>query len=86
MKFHDSVWAFNRGKSFFMTNEGWMGTVEGLSAEGHVVALISGLPMPLVLSRDAGNYLLVGHAYVHGLMNGTGWPKSMDELEFITIV
>ena len=86
MEFHDSVWAFHRGKSFFMTNEGWMGTVEGLPAEGDVVALISGLPMPVVLSRDAGNYRLIGHAYVHGLMNGLGWPKSLDELELIAIV
>ncbi|KAH0537231.1 hypothetical protein FGG08_005973 [Glutinoglossum americanum] len=85
MEFHDSVWAFHRGMSFFMTNEGWMGTVEGLPAEGDVVALISGLSMPIVLRRDAGNYRLVGHAYVHGLMDGK-WPNSLDALELITIV
>jgi hypothetical protein len=86
MKFYDRVWAFQRGKSFFMTNKGWMGTVEGLPTEGNVVALISGLPMLAVLSRDRGNYCLVGCAYVHGLMNGEGWPNSLDELELITII
>lgn len=86
MNFHDSAWAFNRGRSFFVTDEGWMGTVEGVSAEGQVVAIVSGFSMPVVLSRDAGNYRLIGHSYIHGLMEGGGWPKSLDELEIITIV
>jgi hypothetical protein len=47
-----------------------MGTVEGLLVEGDIVAIISGLAIPVVLSRDVENYRLVGRGYVHRLTNG----------------
>jgi hypothetical protein len=84
--FHYYVWAFQRGKSFFKTEEGWMGTVEGLPSENDVVAIISGLSMPLVLSPVGGSYRLVGSAYVHGMMQGEFRLESLDVLKLITII
>ncbi|KAN0098909.1 Heterokaryon incompatibility protein (HET) domain containing protein [Hyaloscypha variabilis] len=69
-EFHDSLWAFQRGKSFFTTKEGWIGTAEGTIREGDLIVLVAGLNMPLVLSPVGENYRLVGHGYVHGLMDG----------------
>jgi hypothetical protein len=83
---HDFVWAFHRGRSFFKTKEGWMGTVEGLPSENDVVAIIPGLSMPVVLSSVEGSYRMVGTAYVYQMMQGELWPESLDGLQLITIV
>jgi hypothetical protein len=86
-EFHDLVWAFNRGKSFFVTEEGWIGTVDASAQSGQVVAILAGMCTPVILERvEESRYHFVGYAYIHGLMKGERWPDSLDELEIITIV
>lgn len=85
-EFHDSLWAFQRGKTFFTTKKGWIGTAEGTITEGDLIVLVAGLGMPLVLSPVGGNYRLVGHGYVHGLMDGEQWPETLDQLKLINII
>jgi hypothetical protein len=85
-EFHDILWAFQRGKTFFITKEGWIGTAEGTIREGDLIVLVAGLEMPLVLSPVGENYRLVGHGYVHGLMDGEQWPETLDQLKLINIV
>ncbi len=85
-EFHHTVWEVQRGKAFFMTKGGWMGTAEGTIQEGDVVALVAGLEMPLILSPIGGDFRLVGHAYVHGLMDGEKWPQTLDQLNLICLV
>lgn len=86
VKFHQSVWTFNFGRTFFITKNGWMGTSGGCLSEGDVVAIVAGVDMPVMLSPVCEDYRLVGHCYVHEMMNGEGWPESTDELKSITIV
>jgi hypothetical protein len=85
-KFQDTVWGLNRGKTFFMSKEGWMGIAEGGIQEGDVVALIAGLEMPLILSPVGGHFRVTAHAYVHDIMDGEAWPKSLDEMRLFNIV
>jgi hypothetical protein len=42
------------------------------------VALIASLEMPLILSPVEEQFQVVGHAYVHGIMDGEGWPKDLE--------
>jgi hypothetical protein len=85
-EFHHNMWEVQRGKAFFMTKGGWMGTAEGKIQEGDVVALVAGLEMPLIVSPIGEHFRVVGHAYVHGLMDGEKWPEALDELELICLV
>jgi hypothetical protein len=84
--FQHEVWGLNRGKTFFTSEEGWMGMAEGEIQEGDVVALIAGLEMPLVLSPVGDHFRVAAHAYVHGIMDGEAWPKSLDEMRLFNLV
>jgi hypothetical protein len=91
-EFHHIVWEIQRGKNFFVTEGGLMGTAEGnlKIRKGDIVALVAGMEMPLIL-RPAGSsgncYQVAAHAYVHGAMDGEMWPHDkVDELEIITLV
>src|SRR5436305_4813459 len=72
--FHHAAWQIQRGKSFFTTAGGRMGTAEGMIQESDVVALISGMEMPIILRPDGDCYQVAAHAYVHGIMDGEAWP------------
>ncbi|KAK0669124.1 heterokaryon incompatibility protein-domain-containing protein [Cercophora samala] len=57
----------------FVTPGGWMGFGPADTKPGDILVIISGADMPfLVRPRDdgSGEYLLVGEAYVQGLMHG----------------
>lgn len=84
-KFHHNVWEFQRGKRFFTTEKGYMGTAEGEVHEGDVVALISGMEMPMILTPCGDCFRVAAHAYMHGVMDGEAWPDSVNELQLITL-
>ncbi|KKP07170.1 hypothetical protein THAR02_00706 [Trichoderma harzianum] len=64
-------------KRFITTENRGIGLVPDIVQVGDIVALISGLHMPVILRPvDQGRFLYVCHAYIHGLMDGEKWDKS----------
>ncbi|KAH0530180.1 hypothetical protein TsFJ059_004840 [Trichoderma semiorbis] len=64
-------------KRFITTENREIGLVPDIVQAGDIVALISGLHMPVIFRPvDQGRYLYVCHAYIHGLMDGEKWDKS----------
>ncbi|KAL6837228.1 heterokaryon incompatibility domain-containing protein [Trichoderma camerunense] len=64
-------------KRFITTESREIGLVPDIVQVGDVVALISGLHLPVILRPvDQGRFLYVCHAYIHGLMGGEKWDKS----------
>ncbi|KAH8651210.1 heterokaryon incompatibility protein 6 [Xylariales sp. PMI_506] len=59
------------GRAFATTHDGFMGLVPHLTQPGDVVAVLFGSTVPHVL-RDVGKgcYMLIGDAFVHGMMYG----------------
>lgn len=56
---------------------------------GDVIAIVGNLGMPLLRRPVEGEYRLLTHVYVHGIMYGEAWPereKEEDELEEIVLV
>jgi hypothetical protein len=64
------------GRSFFEMKNGWMGLGPNTLEIDDVVVLLYGGDIPYVLRpRPEGGYVLVGEAYVHGVMLGELMPK-----------
>jgi len=67
-------------KSFFTTDNGFIGTCVPASRKGDIIAIVFGSPTPFVLrpllSEGQNVYLLVGTCYTGGIMNG----EMVDEL------
>jgi hypothetical protein len=67
---------FCYGRSFFTMEGGYMGLGPNTLEEKDIVVLLYGGDVPYVLRpREAGGYVLVGEAYVHGVMLGEVVPK-----------
>jgi len=58
------------GRSFFVTADGYMG-LSPLSAErGDLICVLLGCSVPMIIRRCGTNYVVVGDAYVYGMMKG----------------
>ncbi|KAK3315634.1 heterokaryon incompatibility protein-domain-containing protein [Apodospora peruviana] len=83
------------GRTFFVTEAGYMGTGSELIRAGDLVVLVAGMTVPMIMrseSHDGGGgtgsnsyYSLVCPAYVHGVMNGEKWPANGEGLINLTI-
>ncbi|KAK5684751.1 hypothetical protein LTS10_002825 [Elasticomyces elasticus] len=47
-------------------------------ALGDVVTILMGAQLPIILRRVDSHYILIGEAYVHGIMDGEAVPKEKD--------
>lgn len=64
------------GRSFFRMEKGWYGLGPNTLDVGDLVVLLYGGDIPYVLRpREEGGYVLVGEAYVHGVMLGEEMAK-----------
>ena len=64
------------GRSYFTMEGGWMGLGPNTLEENDLVVLLYGGDIPYILRpREEGGYVLVGEAYVHGVMLGEVMPK-----------
>jgi hypothetical protein len=86
------------GRRFFITRRGFMGMGAEAMLEDDKIFLVKGASVPLILSpkrvfigdgkhslfevQKTDRYLLVGQAYVHGIMYGEGYNVNNLE-EFI---
>jgi hypothetical protein len=63
-------------RTFFITQDGYMGIGPRWARAGDSVALISGLKTPFIV-RDLGEqFTLIGPAYIEGMMLGERWDDS----------
>lgn len=53
--------------------------------EGDCITVLTGGRTPFLLRPVGGQYRLVGHCYVHGIMDGEAFPVDESELEWISI-
>ncbi len=75
-----------RQGGFFFTKDARMGTAQGKVCLGDVVAVVAALKMPLILSPIGSQFCLVGHSYVHGIIDGEAWPTGGNSLRTITLL
>ncbi|KAL1633876.1 hypothetical protein SLS58_010932 [Diplodia intermedia] len=74
-------------RNLFITSYGYLGSGPHTMVEGDQVALVSGLPVPMILRRagdGSSGFTVVGPAFVHGLMKGEEWDE--DKLQEVVLV
>jgi len=77
---------FTRGRRVFRTDKNYLGCGLATLDVGDHVWLLSGAKVPVILRPlKNGRYILVGEAYVHGLMHGEGWPGEDGALREIEL-
>ncbi|KAI0469144.1 HET-domain-containing protein [Xylaria cf. heliscus] len=64
------------GRRFAITDHGYVGLVPDMTRDGDKVCVLKGVNVPFVL-REVGEqqYILVGDAYVHGIMQGEAFVR-----------
>jgi hypothetical protein len=66
-----------RGRSWCITENGYLGLVPGGTKTGDLIAIFSGGSLPFLVRSTSANvesdYTIVGHGYFHGLMNGEAY-------------
>jgi len=73
----------NNGRRPFLTPRGWIGLGPAAMKSGDVVAILFGCRMPFVLRpSDEGRFMLLGDAYVHGLMDGEFMQEEREARAF----
>lgn len=83
---HAAILMHAHSKSLFLTEAGQMGTAPQLFECGDVVALISGMKMPLILRPTSGpEYTVVCPAYIHGIMHGEVWNSGKIETQVLEL-
>ncbi|KAF9768118.1 hypothetical protein IL306_014633 [Fusarium sp. DS 682] len=60
----------------FITEKGYLGLGPARTEVDDTVAMIAGAHVPFVLRKGAGGWILVGEAYVHGVMYGEAAQKA----------
>jgi hypothetical protein len=56
--------------NFFISPEGYVGLAHCRAQHSDQICILPGASVPFILRREGEHYLLVGEAYVHGLMKG----------------
>ena len=60
----------------FRTQTGYVGLSSHKVEDGDCVALFQGGSMPFVVREKGAGWIIVGDAYVHGIMNGEAFDQS----------
>lgn len=82
-----SFWAAYSGRRLFRTKTGFFGISNQVLQEGDSVWILAGAETPFVLRNKAGNeWMNVGEAYVHGVMEGEATEKLPDPLSNILLI
>jgi hypothetical protein len=63
-------------RTFFITQDGYMGIGPRWAKVGDSVALIAGLQTPFIVREVGAQYNLIGPAYIEGVMLGERWDDS----------
>jgi hypothetical protein len=68
--FRRSMYNWNYKRRFFTTQSGYMGNGPMALQKEDVVCIFKGGKVPFVLRPEGDQYILIGEAYVHGVMDG----------------
>ncbi|KAF2435578.1 hypothetical protein EJ08DRAFT_604586 [Tothia fuscella] len=62
----------SHGRSLFITSKGYLGIAPNTMEDGDVVCILHGFKVPYILRsvNGPGHYVLIGDAYIHGIMDG----------------
>ncbi|KAH7310200.1 heterokaryon incompatibility protein-domain-containing protein [Rhexocercosporidium sp. MPI-PUGE-AT-0058] len=77
------------GRRLFKTAKGFLGVGADSLDVGDVIMLVSGADVPYILRPVAGKektYLLIGEAYIHGIMQGEAMKDLEDKFEMVKLV
>ena len=77
--------SISNGRRLFLTSDGWVGLGPGSMMSGDKIVILFGCRIPFVLrpsSQDENRYILLGDAYVHGLMDGEFMEVEREETVF----
>jgi hypothetical protein len=58
------------GRSFFVTADGYMGLSPLFAERGDLICVLLGCSVPMIIRKCGTNYVVVGDAYVYGMMEG----------------
>ncbi|KAH7076580.1 hypothetical protein BKA63DRAFT_285676 [Paraphoma chrysanthemicola] len=72
-------------RTLLISKRGPLGTGVGQFQLGDQVFAVAGLDNLLILRGVGDYYVLVGHAYMDGLMKGEAWPENERDLQDIEI-
>lgn len=82
-----SFWAAYSGRRLFRTETGLYGISNQALQKGDGVWILAGSETPFVLrNRDGNEWLVVGEAYIHGVMEGEATEDLPDSLSNILLV
>jgi hypothetical protein len=82
-----SFWAAYSGRRLFRTKTGLFGISNQALQKGDSVWILAGAETPFVLRNENGHeWLVVGEAYIHGVMEGETTEKLPDTLSRILLV
>lgn len=82
-----SFWAAYSGRRLFRTKTGFFGISNQVLQEGDSVWILAGAETPFVLRNRTGNeWMNVGEAYVHGVMEGEATEKLPGSLGNILLI
>jgi hypothetical protein len=74
-------------QNFFLTRLGYMGVASIGLAPGDLVCLVEGFSVPLILRPIENNsHILVGSAYIYGMMDGELWRKEEASHQIFKVV
>lgn len=93
VRFHDSAINARSGRSFAVTNKGYLGLIPRDARPGDHVVIMPGGKVPYVIRRVRGlksgrrwkkgdsvrRYEFIGDCYIHGIMHGEAWDESKIE-------
>lgn len=80
------AWTYNGNRSLVRTRRGYLGTAPNDVKEGDAVCVFMGAAVPFVLRARSGSdagYVLIGDAYIHGIMDGelvSDWEDAKKQL------
>lgn len=75
---------FSSTRRIFRTHENYLGNGPKSARPGDQVWILAGAKIPFVLRpQENGKYVVVGDAYVHGIMHGEAFEK--QGFEFVNI-
>lgn len=82
-----SFWAAYSGRRLFRTKTGLFGISNQALQKGDSVWILAGAETPFVLkSRNENEWVVIGEAYVHGIMEGETTQKLSDAISRIFLV
>lgn len=79
--------ALSKAHAFVLTHKGNMGWVPRGTKQGDLLCIVFGVHMPLVIREiENGKYILIGAAYIEGIMYGEAFEDTSIEGEDIMLV